>query len=772
MSDTLSWLLVMEVLGVVGFALTFPLLTSLEDRGYCVSKVVGLLVVAYSAWILTTVGPLANDRPTLVLVAAIWLGAAVSVATARRGDLMPWIRARWRLLAVIEGTFLVVFLVALYLRSFVPEINQGEQPFELAFLTTSMRSADLPPANPWFAGEPLNYYYYGYYLIAVIAQIAGSAPGIAFNLGLVLVTALAAMVIFGLLANLTMPSVRLARAVGYGSLAVVLMLVLGNLEGVVELVAIHVPSSGGLLAALDIDGLDGPRESSRWYPTEWWFFSRATHLTSAFDYREFPFYALSVGSLHPHVLAMPVVLSAAVMGLHQLRSATIGRGRATGGILLGALIVGSLGAAHTWDLPPALALVGATIALAPLATRPPGRRVLVASFGRAVAFAVAALILFLPFYLDYAAPVSEVLPVRAVADGWPPLEAQRTGFVDLILLWGPLLLLAGTLLLAPVSATRWRRRPSPTIALALVAALAPAAVWIAWLAVADGTAAAWDEIRGRGSGIATLALLPLLVGFGIARFVRVFADHRSPNLAFGLIVAVLGVLLIAGPELFYVHDSLRLRVNTVFKLGFHAWSLLSIAAAFAVFRVLEADRHDEGASLPLPARRAWMAIAGTVVAAALAFPLIVTFHRTDNFQRDRGLDATAAARARDPAEAAAIDWLSQSAPGTILVEGAEPGGYNEGGRIAAASGVPTLVAWPGHQLIWRGDIPAIVERLTSVQAVYVGGERSELRRILGAFHVRYIVVGAYERRLYGEDVATRFSTEFPVVFERPGITIF
>ena len=527
------------------------------------------------------------------------------------------------------------------------------------------------------------------------------------------------------------------------------------------------PSSGGLLAALDIDGLDGPRENSRWYPTEWWFFSRATHLTSAFDYREFPFYALSVGSLHPHVLAMPACSAARISWP---RSAAADRRHPSWGLDCGvargicrprSLSSGRPSRSRRW-----------TIALAPLATRPPGRRVLVASFGRAVAFAVAALILFLPFYLDYAAPVSEVLPVRAVADGWPPLEAQRTGFVDLILLWGPLLLLAGTLLLAPVSATRWRRRPSPTIALALVAALAPAAVWIAWLAVADGTAAAWDEIRGRGSGIATLALLLLLVGFGIARFVRVFADHRSPNLAFGLIVAVLGVLLIAGPELFYVHDSLRLRVNTVFKLGFHAWSLLSIAAAFAVFRVLEADRHDEGASLPLPARRAWMAIAGTVVAAALAFPLIVTFHRTDNFQRDRGLDATAAARARDPAEAAAIDWLSQSAPGTILVEGAEPGGYNEGGRIAAASGVPTLVAWPGHQLIWRGDIPAIVERLTSVEAVYVGGERSELRRILGAFHVRYIVVGAYERRLYGEDVATRFSTEFPVVFERPGITIF
>ena len=78
----------------------------------------------------------------------------------------------------------------------------GEKPMELAYFTAVFRSTALPPYDPWFAGGYLNYYYWGYFVIACVNRVAAILPTTAFNLAVPLFFALTVTGAFSLGYNL------------------------------------------------------------------------------------------------------------------------------------------------------------------------------------------------------------------------------------------------------------------------------------------------------------------------------------------------------------------------------------------------------------------------------------------------------------------------------------------------------------------------------------------------------------------------------------------
>jgi uncharacterized membrane protein len=138
--------------------------------------------------------------------------------------------------------------------------------------------------------------------------------------------------------------------------------------------------------------------------------------------------------------------------------------------------------------------------------------------------------------------------------------------------------------------------------------------------------------------------------------------------------------------------------------------------------------------------------------------------------QQRGLDALAYLERADPAQAAALRWVGEhlDATDTLLEAVGRP--YTAANALSAASGVPTLLGWPAHELQWRGAEEAIAERRAVVERIYSEGATEEVRARAAGYGVTYIYLGSEERRQFGAGVADRFAA-WPVRFEAAGVRI-
>ena len=242
------------------------------------------------------------------------------------------------------------------------------------------------------------------------------------------------------------------------------------------------------------------------------------------------------------------------------------------------------------------------------------------------------------------------------------------------------------------------------------------------------------------------------------------AGERSRAAWLGL--ATLAVAVVLATELVRIDDNFGTRMNTVFKFWFGAWLLLAVAGGAAIAAAV--DR------LPRRWRPGPLALAGLAAAAllyggSLLYAPAAAVSRAREGQQ-RGLDALAYLERQDPGQAAALRWVTaELTPEDTLLE-AVGRPYTSANFLSAASGVPTLLGWPGHEFEWRGGAEAIARRRAAVERIYIEGATPDVQR-LAAFHgVTHIYLGREERRQFGPGVADRFAA-WPVRFEAPGALI-
>ena len=119
-----NWWLLVTVAGFTVLPLCMRLLGGLPDRGYTLSRTVGLLLIGFTFWLLASVGFLNNSVGSILLS---WLIVfVISLVIYVRGEqvnLRAWWRENNRVIIVTELVFIVLFLSWALVRAQHPQYH-------------------------------------------------------------------------------------------------------------------------------------------------------------------------------------------------------------------------------------------------------------------------------------------------------------------------------------------------------------------------------------------------------------------------------------------------------------------------------------------------------------------------------------------------------------------------------------------------------------------------------------------------------------------------
>jgi len=768
----LVWWLTALFLGLVAFPLTFALFGRLHDRGYGLSKALALLCVGYAVWLLGSAG--VSMLPLVIILVVLALVTAGSYAAYRqRRALRAFLKSEWPALLAMEGVFLLAFVLWGVVRLYDPHISGTEKPMDFGFMNAVLRSQHFPPQDMWLSGHAVSYYYFGYLIMAMVTRLTDVSPAEGYNLALALIPALVASGTCGIVFNLVRGSGgSRRRALAFGVLGVVLFLFISNLGGALEFMRVRGLGAAGFWQWVGIKGLDGPASAPSWAPHDFWWWWRSTRLIDtvvggqSLDYTitEFPFFSFLLGDMHPHVMALPFGLIVVGLALNLLRGDTPlsldGLARQPFALLATSVAIGAMGFLNSWDLP----TYGAVFAVAALLhghlhRNVPGVALQRVIGGLALVF-LGAVVLYLPFYLNFSSQASGILPERG----------PGTRFLHYALFWGVLLFL-GASLLARRAWEAWRERPAPwrELRLYLLAAFGLFLVWIPVefvlsVLASSANSAIWDSIFSR---LVNILPMSLLVAAGIFALVRWSARRERRDDLFALALVTLAFVLTLVPELFYLKDFFGSRMNTMFKVYYQAWALLAIGSAYAL-HTLTASQGFRGPA----ARYLWMGAGVLLLAASLYYPAAAIPDKTRNFAGAPTLNGLAYVHDRQPAEYEAIVWLQSNVRNAPVILEAVGNDYTEYGRISGSTGLPTLLEWPGHELQWRGSSGPLTGRQEAVAEIYKTQDTEQAKKLLAQYDVGYVYVGQRERQEYGEAGLAKFGTFMERVFEKDGVVIY
>jgi len=176
----LLWYILVTLLGWIAFPLAYRLLPGLPDRGYSLSRALGLLVWGFLFWLLGSFGLVSNDIGGQLVVLGLVLVGSAWFLVKNWDQVWKWVRNHGKVILWTEIVFLAAFGIWTIVRAANPDIVGTEKPMELAFINSILRSPGFPPNDPWLSGYAISYYYFGYVLVAMLIRMSGVASGVGF----------------------------------------------------------------------------------------------------------------------------------------------------------------------------------------------------------------------------------------------------------------------------------------------------------------------------------------------------------------------------------------------------------------------------------------------------------------------------------------------------------------------------------------------------------------------------------------------------------------
>lgn len=759
------WWLLIALFGVLALPLTRSAFPGLHDGGYPLARLVGLLTVAWGAWLLASLRlpfsrlSIAGTLVTLGLVSA-WL------AWRDRQGFVSFLRARRSEIVWTEVLALALFLIDLAIRLGNPDLwhpsKGGEKPMDLSYLNAVLKSTSFPPYDPWFAGGYINYYYYGFVIVGVPIRLLGLNPGVAYNLVLPTLFALLGLSAYTVGFHLVhrWQQVRgqgrsiLATPRTAGLAAVVAVVLLGNL-GTVRMLYEGLKRVGGPDAAETRTFLPGMVDAARGavrlltlearppYGIDNWYWDPSRAIPPGAGepgpITEFPFFTFLYADLHAHMISRPVAVLCLAWLLSWLVAAQEGRrlpwSRVGLAFLVAGIAFGAIRPTNLGDYPVYWGLAAAGVAAAPFLRQGRPSRV-AAGIAVVSVLAIFGLMigLYRPYYAWYAQAYGSV-------EWW---KGSHTPISAYLVVHGLFLFVLVSWMIQ--ESIEWMAS-TPLAALQKLQHAKGLLVSAAVLVVAATVAA------GAFGYAVGLVVIPLVAWAGVL-FLRP-GQPLEKRLVLVLTATALALTLLV--EVVVIVGDIG-RMNTVFKFYLQVWEMFSVAAAAALVWMFEAV-----AGWPSRPKKVWQGLLVALVVGAGLYPVTATMAKvrdrmsseaphtldgmafmTTSVYYDVGGSASLAEDYR------AIRWMQENVVGSpVIVEAAVPE-YRWGSRFTIYTGLPGVLGWNWHQRQQRvlaGD-SQVWDRYFDITDFYLTRSIPEAQVFLEAYEVQYVVVGQLERMYY------------------------
>jgi YYY domain-containing protein len=751
----LQWWGVLFLLGIGFLPLTIRLFDKFFDKGYIFSKILGLSITTYAIFVLGTL----HIVPFSILggyIIFIVLAGLIFILSKDKWRIRYVLQKFWPIIVFEEIFFLAALFAWAYIHSFSPDIHGLEKYMDYGFINSTLRGTYFPPEDMWFPPLSINYYYFGHIMTAVLSRLSTVPSNIGFNLMLSTIFALCLTQTFSIGAALytfLKREERLTKLKQFlaGFLTAALVTLAGNLH---VLYAFFTPyKNDNPVPIWNLRFSPGTFPNNYWYPNATRYIHNTIH--------EFPIYSWVVADLHGHVLDIPLVLFIVAL-------------------------LGSMFMMHDPDEKPDETEIK---------TKP---SVFMRSF------------IVHPFFLIL---IGLFLSMMYMTNAWDgAIYLLLTVLVLLFLYWqripnykntgehmDDLVVLKDTSSSKKATATGQTQWQLPlirdlllsigTVTASFSLFTTPYNIFFKPFVSGVGVLCAPDFLTKIGkfgpllfepnhcqhSYFWELLMLYGFFYFFVILFVIFVTKTKKLFHAdfFILLLIILGTALIMIPEFIYVKDiyPAHYRANTMFKLVFQSFMLLSISCGYIIFRLMRPAVRVHGWIRPF-STVLFPLMTISLVSLVMTYPYLAVGSYYGNLQAYKSLDGTKYLQGIYPDDYDAIQWLNKNIKGQPIVLEAQGDSYTDFGRVSANTGLPTFLGWTVHEWLWRGKYEIPAARINVVKDMYELPDINQTKALLKQNNIEYVFIGAMEYQKYPNMNEAKFHALGNVVYEKNRTKIY
>ncbi len=731
-----QWWFILFFLGVTFFPLSYFLFPHFIDKGYGLSKTLALVLFTYFVFILGTSHFFTFNTSNLFFILFLIVIFLILILRKKfdflkKNGFFSYIKNKWKFLLLEELLFLIIFIFWCFIRSHNPDINGLEKFMDYGFINSILRSDYFPAKDMWLTPFTINYYYYGHFATAVLTKLSLLPSNITYNLMLATLAGLCFSSCFSLGSTLLLQGNKLinrTKTVVLGGILTALLTTFGgNLHSIYAFFSGYSAQNPVPFWHLIFSPSTFP--NNYWYPNATRFIYNTIH--------EFPIYSWVVSDLHGHVFDIPFVL----LTISFLLSFFLIFNKKENNFILKQSFTSTKKknyfAIKTLNIP----FIGSLFFI---------------SFLLSILYMTNAWDGLIYFLLT-------ILLLLFLLRHKMYLSAKKTYFENLVNYFNHILITIFILILGFIIFSL----PFSLFFKPFVSGIGILCAPSFLTNIGSLGPFLFEANHCQHSPLWQLLILHGFFYIFIILFFILIAKSRkiSTSDIFILLLIITSTLLIIIPEFLYIKDiyPAHYRANTMFKLVFQSFIMLSISTGYIIIRLIQTLKKNQKRRYLY---HLFILLMTPLFSLIFIYPYFAITSYYGELLQDKGLDGTMYLQKKYPSDAAAISWIQKNINKQPVILEAQGDSYTDYGRVSANTGLPTVLGWTVHEWLWRGtyDIPA--PRIEEIKKMYESSDLQLTKKLLKKYNIRYVFLGDLEREKYPKLNEKKFGKLGMIIFQK------